>query len=412
MPGSPHTDKDMVIAEGSVRTGKTVVGIDSFIKWSSRTFENEDFIIASKSMGALKRNILKPLFQILKAAKIKYTHNRGDNYLLIGSNVYWLFGANNESSQDVMQGMTAAGAYLDDASVMPKNFVEQSITRCSVEGSKVFINLNPDSPYHYLKTDYIDQADEKNILVLHFSLDDNLTLAESIKNRLTRMFTGLWYKRYILGLWVMAEGAIYDMFDPDIHVVKLNKTITSNILRTWIGCDYGTTNPTCFLLLGQHKDGTIYVLKEYYYDSKIKGKQLSDAQQAIEFKKWHKPAYKYKNFYIDPSAVSFGLALHNAGVKRVAKADNTVIDGIRNISSLLSTGMIKVNEECTNTIKGFSSYMWDAKAEESGLDKPIKKDDHAMDALRYVIRMIYQSHCKVYVMNAELNKLKEEQRAA
>lgn len=171
---SPYRDHDMIICDGSVRSGKTVAMIDGFVTWSLATFKSEDFILAGRSMGALKRNVLKPMFQILLAKGIPFNYNRSENYVEIGTNTYYCFGANNEASQDVLQGLTAAGAYADEGALFPQNFIEQMIARCSVEGSKIWINCNPESPYHFLKTDYIDKAKEKLILHLHFTLDDNL----------------------------------------------------------------------------------------------------------------------------------------------------------------------------------------------------------------------------------------------
>lgn len=188
--------------------------------WSQYTFEHQNFILAGKSMGALKRNVLRPLFQILNAKGFKYNYNRSENYIEIGTNTYFCFGANNEASQDVLQGLTAAGGLADEVALFPESFVEQMIARCSVEGSKLWWNCNPEGPRHYIKTEYIDQAAEKNILRLHFTLDDNLTLSPKIKERYKRLFTGLWRKRMIDGLWVMAEGAVYNMFDEEKHLIK------------------------------------------------------------------------------------------------------------------------------------------------------------------------------------------------
>ena len=219
MPQSPYRDYDIVISDGAIRSGKTVAGIDGFITWSLHKFKDQSFIIAGKSIGALKRNVLRPLFQMLNAKGIPYQYNRSENFIVIGNNTYYCFGANNEASQDVLQGLTAAGAYADEVALFPRSFVEQMIGRCSVEGSKIWMNCNPEGPYHFIKTDYIDKAEEKKILRLHFTLDDNLTLSDEIKERYRRMFSGVFYQRNILGLWVMAEGVVYDMFDREKHVV-------------------------------------------------------------------------------------------------------------------------------------------------------------------------------------------------
>ncbi|WP_338135933.1 PBSX family phage terminase large subunit [Paenibacillus thiaminolyticus] len=276
---SPYRDYDMVIAEGAIRSGKTIAMVDSFITWSLDKHRHQNFIIAGKSMGALKRNVLEPMFQILTAKGIDYHYHRSENpHIIIGTNTYYLFGANNEASQDTLQGLTAAGAYLDEVALFPQSFVDQAIGRCSAEtddnGAKVFFNCNPGGPYHWFKVEYIDKAKEKKILVLHFSMDDNLSLSEKVKERFRRMFSGVFFKRYILGLWVMAEGVIYDMFDRDKHVVA---TEDRPYTQYYVSCDYGTQNPTTFGLWGQCK-GVWYKVKEYHYDGCSKSRQKTDEE--------------------------------------------------------------------------------------------------------------------------------------
>src|SRR5690625_4983616 len=222
---SPYKDHDMIIAHGAIRSGKTVAMIDSFITWSLAKHQHQNFIIASRSMSPLTTNVLNPMFQILTAKGISYHYHRsGDQHIIIGTNTYYLFGASNETSQDTLQGLTAAGALLDEVALFPQSFVDQAIGRCSAEtdgeSAKVFVNCNPQGPYHYFKSEFIDKSEEKKIYVLHFTMEDNLSLSERVKVRFRRMFSGVFFQRYILGLWVMAEGVIYDMFDKDEHIVK------------------------------------------------------------------------------------------------------------------------------------------------------------------------------------------------
>lgn len=381
MPQSPYHDYDMVIADGAIRSGKTVAMIDGFVTWSLATFEHQNFILAGKSMGALKRNVLRPMFQILDAKGIPYHYHRSEHYVQIGTNTYYCFGANNEASQDVLQGLTAAGAYGDEAALFPESFVEQMIGRCSVEGSKVWLNCNPEGPFHYLKREYIDKAEEKRILHLHFTLDDNLTLSEVIKERYRRMFSGVFYQRYILGLWVMAEGLIYDMFDPERHVVD----ILPKMRRYWVGVDYGTTNPTVFLLVGEGIDGRLYVCREWRWDSTAKGRRLTDQQLSAEYRRWVGNVTPQRVF-VDPSAASFIAQLYHDGVRGITPADNAVVDGIQDVSTLLGAGRLRIHESCTGLIEEMGNYVWDAKAQERGEDAPIKQHDHGPDALRYAVR--------------------------
>lgn len=388
MQDSPYKDYDLIIADGSIRSGKTVAGIDGFLTWSLANFSGEDFIIAGKSVGALKRNVWKPMSQILTAKGIGYNYNRSENYIVVGNNTYYLFGAVNEASQDTLQGLTAAGAYADEVALFPDNFIDQMIGRCSVLGSKVWMNCNPEGPFHYVKTDFIDKAEEKRILHLHFTLDDNMSLPQAVKERYKRMFTGVFYQRYILGKWVMAEGVIYDMFEPPSMIVDS----LPDMKQYWVGGDYGTSNPTTFLLLGLGVDDRLYLIDEYYHSGALSGRQKSPSQYAEDFKLWMhsrrtpqgatiQPSY----IYLDPSAEGFILELYNKGVKRIARADNSVKTGIELVASVIGNDFFRVHRRCKNTLKEFSTYVWDEKAQERGEDKPLKQNDHCMDALRYVV---------------------------
>lgn len=382
LPESPMHDRDLIICDGAIRSGKTIAMIDGFLTWSIETFENENFILAGKSMGALKRNVLQPMFKILVAKGIKYTYIRAgsDTRVEIGSNTYYLFGANNEASQDVLQGLTAAGALADEVALFPQSFVDQMIGRCSVEGARIWLNCNPENPYHFIKKEFIDKAEEKNILHLHFSLNDNLSLPESTKERYKRMFQGVWYERYILGRWKAAEGAIYDMFDTSRHVVKS----LPQMRRYWVGVDYGTTNPTVFLLLGQGVDNRLYVCREYRWDSAKTRRQKTDSQYSKDYQKWIIGAQP-EWIFVDPSAASFIAQLWSDGVQRVAHANNAVLDGIRSTASLLGSNRLFIHESCKGLIEEMSGYVWDPKAQERGEDAPMKVADHGPDALRYLI---------------------------
>lgn len=385
--GSPYRDYDGVIAEGAIRSGKTISCIDSFVTWSLEKHRDQNFIIAGKSMGALKRNVLEPMFQILTAKGIGYHYHRSENpHIVIGTNTYYLFGANNESSQDTLQGLTAAGAYLDEVALFPQSFVDQAIGRCSAEtdgnGSKVFFNCNPGGPYHWFKLEYIDKAKEKKMLVLHFTMEDNLSLSERVKERFRRMFSGVFFKRYILGLWVMAEGVVYDMFG-DKHKVK---TEPRPYTKYYVSCDYGTQNPMTFGLWGLCND-VWYKVKEYHYDGRLKNKQKTDEEYCDDLEEFI-GSLAVTGVIVDPSAASFIAAIKKRGKFRVIKADNDVADGIRNVASALVEGLIKYNDCCKETFREFASYVWDEKAAARGEDKPAKENDHQMDADRYFVNTV------------------------
>lgn len=381
--GSPHKDKDIVIADGAIRSGKTIAMICSFLRWSQKNFKGEDFIIAGKSIGALKRNVIKPMQQILTAWGWQYQYNRSENYLVIGSNTYYLFGANNEASQDVLQGLTAAGALADEVALFPQSFVDQMIGRCSADGAKIFMNCNPRGPYHFLKVEYIDKAVEKRIYYLHFTMDDNLSLSERVKERFRRMFSGVFFKRYILGLWVMAEGIIYDMFDENKHKVP---TIERPYNQYYVSVDYGTQNPTTFGLWGKYK-GKWYKVKEYYYSGRDEAKQKTDEEFYQDLEEFIGDI-NVKAVIVDPSAASFIATIRKHGKYKVIHAINDVLDGIRNVATALNEELILYNDCCINTFREFFSYVWDEKAAERGEDKPIKQNDHCMDSDRYFVNTV------------------------
>lgn len=378
------------VLHGSVRSSKTTVANLAWLKYISEYTSNEPLLMFGKTERTLKRNVLNPIGDLLGT---EISTGSGE-FELWGKQIH-LVGANDERAVAKIQGPTYGGCYGDEWTLAPRSFTNMLFTRLSVEGAQAFLTCNPEGPYHYCKKDYLDN---KNIDLLdwHFTLDDNIHLPESYVENLKRTYTGLFYKRFILGLWVKAEGAVYDMFDEKAHVVK--DIDYSNIVRYWVGIDYGTVNPTVFYLLGQHKDGAVYVMREYRWDSKEKGRQKTDSQYADDFVGWIAKA-KYSAIYVDPSAVSFALALRNIGVKKVHKADNTVIDGIRNVSTLLSNDLLKIHSSCEGLIKEMSSYVWDETAAERGEDKPIKDSDHGPDAIRYVIRMIFSRYCKPYLRN-------------
>jgi PBSX family phage terminase large subunit len=381
--GSPFEDKDIVIADGAIRSGKTIACICSFLRWSLKHFNGENFILSGKTIGSLKKNVIGPMQQILTSWGLKYEYNRSENFIIIGDNTYFMYDASNEASQDKLQGLTAAGALADEVALFPQNFVDQMIGRCSVDGAKIFMNCNPGSPYHFVKTELIDKAKEKNILYMHFDMNDNLSLSEKVKERFRRMFSGVFFKRYILGLWVQAEGIIYDMFDEIKHKVK---TIERAYKEFYVSCDYGTQNATVFLLWGLF-EGKWYLANEYYYSGRDKGKQKTDNEYYEDLVKFVGDR-KLKAIIIDPSAASFIALIKKNGKFQVKQAKNDVLEGIRNVGSALNDIKVLFNDCCLNTFREFFSYIWDEKAILRGEDKPVKIMDHAMDALRYFVNTI------------------------
>lgn len=379
-------DKDGIIADGAIRSGKTVCMSLSFVFWAMANYSDQNFAMCGKTIGSFRRNVLMILKLMLRSRGFQVADHRADNLVEISrngvTNHFYIFGGKDESSQDLIQGITLAGVFFDEVALMPESFVNQATGRCSVDGSKYWFNCNPDGPYHWFKLNWLDKAKEKNLLVLHFTMEDNLSLSERIKERYRNMYTGVFFKRYILGLWAMAEGIIYDMFSEDRHV----KTILEYARQLidggrFVSIDYGTQNATVFLLWNKGRDGKWYCIREYYYSGRDKGIQKTDSEYAEDLIKFldGTPA---KAVIVDPSAASFIAELNKRGFT-VIQADNDVEDGIRLVATLLNTERLAFSQSCKNTIMEFASYIWDPKAAERGEDKPIKQHDHAMDAVRY-----------------------------
>ena len=380
---SPVKDMDGIIADGAIRSGKTVSMSLSFVFWAMTSYNGQNFAMCGKTIGSFRRNVLFWLKLMLKSRGYTVVDHRADNLVIISkgdiTNNFYIFGGKDESSQDLIQGITLAGVFFDEVALMPESFVNQATGRCSVEGSKYWFNCNPDGPYHWFKVNWIDKASEKKLLYLHFTMDDNLSLSEKIKERYRSMYSGVFFKRYILGLWCMAEGMIYDMFDAARHVVKNPENLVK--ANYYVSCDYGTQNATVFLLWCKDTEGKWICIREYYYSGREEASQKTDTEYADDLKEWL-GGIKPVKIIVDPAAASFIAELKKRGFS-VKKAKNDVLDGIRYVASLLNQDQIVVEEGCINTRKEFASYVWDEKASERGEDKPVKQFDHCMDALRY-----------------------------
>lgn len=393
-----HPDKDIIIADGAVRSGKTVSMIASFLFWSMHNFNGYNFGICGKTIGSLRRNVITELKKIA-VGEYLVEEIRNENLIIIAyrdkrtglliSNNFYCFGGKDESSQDLVQGITLAGVLFDEIALMPQSFVNQTVARCSVEYSKVFANCNPSAPQHWFKQEWIEKRDEKKIHYLHFTMVDNLTLSDTVRERYESLFSGVFYDRYIKGLWVLAEGVIYDNFNASTMVFEQRPV---GIVKSWIGVDYGTSNATTFLLVGLGEDNKVYVLDEYYHSGRdgIK-KSPEQYEQALvdwlELVKIKHGVRQPEYIIIDPAANYFITQLwysKKVDVK-IRQADNKVIPGINLIQSLITTNNLLVHKDCKHLLREFGSYRWDEKAQAKGEDKPVKQDDHVMDALRYSI---------------------------
>lgn len=408
-----YKDYDGVIADGAVRAGKTIAIIDGFLTWSNTEFRGQNFIIAGRSMGALKRNVLEPMFAILRGQGETFTYNRsGDHYVHIHStdNIYYLFGASTEASQDTLQGLTAAGAYADEVALFPQSFVNQMVARCSVEGAKIWMNCNPDHPLHPIKTEFIDKAKEKKFLHLHFTMDDNPTLSEKVKERYKRMFRGVFYKRYILGLWVVAEGLVYgDDYRPDLHQVPratIEKMIKEGKFIRYVGgVDFGYSHPMVGLIAGITENGEYYLIDEFY-----KTKQKTEALGEF-FLKWEEKL-KQKLFVIfcDSAEPDRIMTLQDMGL-RAKGANKEIMAGINSVQTCFSNERLFLSDHMTETDRELQMYAFpDEEDPKFNKGLPLDETNHAMDALRYLVH----NYEKIFIKqrNVENRKQRKRQRSS
>jgi PBSX family phage terminase large subunit len=370
-------DSTYFLLEGAVRSSKTFGSILAWADWVENVAPPGPIAMLGKTRETLIQNVLYPLTDLVGPQMARL--NRGTSTLMLFGRPIYLFGADNIRAATKLQGKGFVGAYCDEAETYPYEVWQMLGTRTDAESFKVLATFNPGPPNHYLKKDYMDRLDKVDGRHWHFVLDDNPFLSEKVKDRLKRQYTGLFYKRYILGLWVAAEGAIYDMFDEGAHIVHDLPQFASVV----VGVDYGTVNPTSFIALGYDlKTRKWIAFKEYYYDSITHGRQKTDAEYAKDMQNFLKGIHP-SSVLIDPSAASFRATLRQNGTHGLTDANNSVLDGIRSVATGLTTGKLMIHESCTHLIEEFPGYVWDTKAQENGEDKPIKQADHALDALRY-----------------------------
>lgn len=385
---SEFQNRDGILCDGSVRSGKTLSLAVGFLLWSMEQFSGERFAICGKTIEALRRNVTDQL-PVWLEGMFTFRERRSENRMVVTGNgrknTYYLFGGKDESSYTLIQGMTLAGVLLDEVALMPRSFVEQALARCSVEGSTFWFNCNPAGPDHWFYTEWVKGARERNLLYLHFTMEDNPSLSQRVKERYQRMYSGVFYDRYVRGLWVSAEGLVYDGFTVERHMPeKLPETAG----ECCVSVDYGTRNPTVFLLWQREAAGQRRwcCIKEYCWDGRKRMRQKTDGEYADDLQLFLS-GYYLRMVIIDPSAASFITELRNRGFP-VQTADNRVLDGIRDVSELLREGALLFDRQCTATLSEFRSYVWDETAAAEGMDKPVKDHDHCMDAVRYFVRTV------------------------
>ena len=396
-PTSKYKDFDAIICDGAVRSGKTVSEALSFVLWSMSTFDGKNFALCGKTVGGLRRNVLGPLKQMLKSTGYIIEDSRMEGCFCIGAidretkkkvtNYYYIFGGKDESSQDLIQGITLAGVFFDEVALMPESFVNQATARCSVEGAKFWFSCNPNSPFHWFKKEWINKVTEHKVLYLHFTMDDNPSLSEDVKNRYKTLYTGVFYKRYILGLWVAADGIVYPMFDPDVHAVQLKRNWT----RIFVAGDFGIQNATTFGIFGYYAPERRYhEIASYYHSGRDDG-QKTTKEYADDLKQFLADNLVMPEYItLDPSAAPMIVELRKDpyfarhGID-ILPAKNRVDLGIQVVSFLLNERKFTLDPSCIKDIEEFTTYAWDSDKLDKGVEEVIKIDDHAMDKIRYAI---------------------------
>lgn len=405
---SPMKDKDGIIADGAVRSGKTVSMAPSFVTWAMENFDECDFAICGKTIGSLNRNVINTLKKQLHSLKYRYEHKRSENLLIVSkngkTNYFYLFGGKDEASQDLIQGMTLAGIFFDEVALMPQSFVDQGIARLSVEGAKFWFNCNPKGPNHWFKLEYINKIEEKNILYLHFTMDDNLTLSVAVKERYKRMFVGVFYKRNILGLWVTAEGAIYSVYSENKEAFYTDEPEFDFIQ---IGMDFGGNGSAHTLVATGIKNDCSKLTPLNSKRIEAKGVTPDQLIQIVE-KFIIEIQHKYGQVsYIYPDSAEQTLI---NGIKEMCckkfphivvrnSIKNEIIDRIRGTTMLMACGIFQMTRECKTLEEAFENAVWNDKPKEQGKDERLDdgtSDIDTLDAFEYS----WERFLKAYVRYA------------
>ena len=386
----PYSKYDALICDGAVRSGKTSIMMWSFVRWAMENFSGHRFGVCGRTVDSCTKNIIVP-FTAMSLAKERYIirWRRGDKVMEVRrgavTNYFEVFGGKDEASYTLIQGRTLAGVLLDEVVLMPRSFVEQALARCSVDGAKLWFSCNPGNPNHWFYNDWILRQSEKNALYLHFEMQDNPGLSKKTLERFEKMYSGVFYERYVRGRWVVAEGLVYPMFDRERNVASER----GGPGRYWISSDYGTQNPTVFTLWREY-GGRAVMEKEYYHSGRESGRQKTDEEYYQDLEAFA-DGYRIERVVLDPSAASFAECIRRHGKFSVWKANNAVLDGIRFTGACIKSGIIKFHESCKNAFREFGLYSWDKDA---GEDRVIKENDHCMDAIRYFCMTVLRREIK------------------
>lgn len=365
--------------EGAVRSGKSFSCLLRWIKFILEGPEGE-LMICGRTEDSIVRNIIRPMERMVGSDLV---YMPGKREVRIWNRIIYVVGANDERAAWKIQGSTLAGAMVDEITILPESFFKMLLSRLSVPKAQLFGTTNPDSPFHWFKTQYLDRLEYPQLKIFKFLIDDNPSLDYNFVENLKKEYTGLWYERYIEGKWVLADGTVFDFFDSNLHILSYPPGAADYYI---VGVDYGTTNPTAFSMHGVSKKTfpNIWMEKEYYWDSKKQLRQKTDTEYSEDLKKFIE-GYKVKYIYLDPSAVSFRIELLRNGFSGIIEANNDVLDGIRFHAKMLNNGTFKICQNCKAALHEYATYRWDTKASSRGEDKPLKENDHMMDSIRYAL---------------------------
>lgn len=407
LPESPYYDKDGIIADGSIRSGKTTVMSLSFVMWAMATFDGENFALCGKTIQSLRRNVIKQLKKMLKSRGYIVEEHRSENSMTIirgdVENEFYLFGGKDEGSQDLIQGITLAGVFFDEVALMPESFVNQATGRCSVEGSKFWFNCNPEGPDHYIKLEWIDKIREKNLIRIHFTMRDNPSLSSAIIKRYESMYTGVFYDRFIRGLWVLASGVIFRYFaeNNEPYLFKEEELYDSKgrlkrpFSKLVIGIDFGGNGSmTTFVAtayINHFKEFRVLEEDGLPVTEEVDSERI--CKKFIEFYKMVQDKYGTVTWIFPDSASttminSIRSAAKKAGLRYTnikGCRKNEVSERPKTVDMLLTSGRLKINEKCVNLRKAIGALVWDEKKPNIPEDKNIGNCNDWWDAFCYCL---------------------------
>jgi PBSX family phage terminase large subunit len=407
-PASPHKDLAYFQAEGSVRCGKTSLASYSYTNWANYTFDQEEFAFCSKTIGTCHRNLIRPLIKMLsiepsytvqlKRAQVEGAHLIVRQKELDHENIFWIFGGKDESSQDLIQGKTLAGILFDEPPLMPQSFINQGLARLSVEGAKAWFLNNPETPTHPIYVETLDPLrDAGKMLYLHLVMDDNPAISAEAKNRIKSQWPvgTVLYNRFVLGLRTAAEGRVYSFFNADPNAGFVVDKVPVKYIQFIVSCDYGVSNPFSATLWGM-SGGVWYILKEFYWDSKEQKKQKTNPEYIEDLDRlthWGDRVIFPDKILIPPEEPGFIRELKNSKYTQLSAADtadNSIMPGIEDLTTILSLGKLKISNECPIAAWALMNLLWDDKKQAQGIDMYVKggsgSPDHKADDLRYGAR--------------------------